>query len=459
MTATAGRLLTRGAEAAAPVRQVHLGLGNFFRAHQAVYTHQAPDADAWGIAAFTGRSPGLATAMSSQDGLYTLITHAPDGDSFEVIDSVCEAHAAGDHRSWLRLMSAAETAVLTVTVTEAAYLRGEDGGLDQDHRLVTDDVEALQHGLENAVHSVPGRVVAALAARRAAGSGPIAVVPCDNISQNGSAVSRVVTQLAERTDPSLADWITGSVSFVSTVVDRITPRTSPADVRSVEQGTGVRDRCPVVTESFTEWVLHGDFPGGRPSWEAAGAVLVDDVTPFEQRKIWLLNGAHSLLAYVGSIRGHTTVSEAVSDAACRSWMQRWWSEASPHLGLPETEVAAYQSALLDRFANPAMHHRLDQIAADGSQKLPVRTLPVLTLERSRGRVPLGATQTLAAWVLHLRGMGAPVTDAQRDEVVALASGPLFPAVQRVLTFLDPEIGADIAVTTAVLAQAEELARS
>jgi fructuronate reductase len=324
---------------------------------------------------------------------------------------------------------------------------------------VSADVESLRRGPDTPPATVPGRLVAGLTARRRADAGPLSVVPCDNLADNGTAVARVVTDLAERVDPDLADWVRGSVDFPTSVVDRITPRATAAAADSVQRHLGVHDRCPVVTEPFTEWVLSGRFPAGRPGWDQAGATFVDDVTPFEQRKLWLLNGGHSLLAYVGSIHGHTTVFDAVTDDACLDLMQQWWDEAARHLRLPEAEITAYCDALIQRFANPAIRHPLAQIAADGSQKLPVRVLPVLLRERASGRVPLGATRVLAAWVLHLRGAGAPVTDARREQAVACATGPLQDAVRRTLAFLDPRLESDVVVTTATIAQAEELARS
>lgn len=442
---------------AAPVRHVHLGLGNFFRAHQAVYTNLAPDAEGWGIAAFTGRSPDLADAMASQEGLYTLITKGRDGNRFDVIASVSMAHHADDLGSWLHYLSSPATRIVTLTVTEAAYFRNEDGGLDHDAAAVASDVASLRSGSHPPLRSIPGRLVGGFAARRRADAGPMTVVPCDNLSNNGAAVSRVVADLAARVDPALAAWIEESVSFTTTMVDRITPRARAADELAVEQSTGIHDRCPVVTEPFSEWVLQGDFPGGRPRWDQAGAQFVDDVMPFERRKLWLLNGAHSLLAYAGSIRGHATVAEATADDVCRDWLEQWWDVSSRHLDQPAEMTRDYRSALLERFSNPTMRHRLDQIAADGSQKLAERTLPVIVLEREEDRMPLGATRTLAAWVLHLRGLGAPVTDPAKDVVVPLAAGTLPDAVRRVVTFLDPQLGADAAVTTAVITQAEELA--
>jgi fructuronate reductase len=198
------------------------------------------------------------------------------------------------------------------------------------------------------------------------------------------------------------------------------------------------------------------MPGGRPRWEDAGATFTDDVTPYEHRKLWLLNGAHSLLAYAGSIRGHTTVAEAVRDETCLSWLEQWWEVASRHLLQPADDLARYRGALLDRFANERMRDRLDRIAADGSQKLPIRILPALRAERAAGRMPDGATRVLAAWVCHLRGLGAPVVDARADTVVPLADGPLPVAVRRLLASLDPGLGADAAVVATVLDQCRQL---
>jgi fructuronate reductase len=242
------------------------------------------------------------------------------------------------------------------------------------------------------------------------------------------------------------------------MVDRITPRPAPEDLAAVLESTGFDDRCPVVSEPFHEWVLSGAFPAGRPRWQDAGATFTGDVTPYEHRKLWLLNGAHSLLAYAGSIRGHKTVAGAVADQTCRSWLEEWWAVASPHLNQPAAEVAAYRAALLDRFANTRMHDRLDRIAADGSQKLPIRILPVLRAERAAAHVPAGATRVLAAWICHLRGLGAAVSDVRAKEVVSLAQGPLGAAVPRVLAALDPALGADADVVTIVVDQSKELSR-
>ena len=438
------------------MRIVHLGLGNFFRAHECWYTEHARDAAEWGIAAFTGTSSHeLVDDLNTQDGLYTLVSRASDDDRFEVISSLSRAHVASDHDSWLRYFQGPELSAVTITVTEAGYVRSATGGLDSHRPEVAADIETLRKDLTGRVRTAPARLVAGLAARRNADAGPLALVPCDNLPSNGALAERVVLDMAELVDADLAAWLRDSLAVVTTMVDRITPRATPQDARAVVEATGLDDRRPVVTEPFHEWVLSGVFPIGRPGWQDAGATFTDHVTPYEHRKLWLLNGAHSLLAYAGSIRGHTTVADAVTDEKCRSWLGAWWTVASPHLNQPTTEVVAYQAALLDRFANARMRDRLDRIAADGSQKLPIRILPVLRAERAAGRLPEAATRVIAAWICHLRGLGAPVTDARADEVVPLAMGQLGDAVPHVLAWLDPELGGDTEVVALVVDQCIE----
>jgi fructuronate reductase len=451
--------LTRAAvpdRPAAPVRIVHVGVGNFFRAHQAWYTDRAPDAAEWGIAAFTGRSPAVAQALEPQDGLYTLLTRGADGDHLDVIGSVCAVHRSDDHAAWLGYLSSPEVVVITLTVTEGGYLRGPDGRLDTGREDVAADIAALTADASAPVRTTPGRLVAGFLARRAAGVGGLTVVPCDNLPENGPVLAEVVADLVEAVDPTLAGWIAEHVEFATTMVDRITPATTDEHRQIVVDRTGLVDAAPVPTEPFSEWVIQGRFAAGRPAWDAAGAQVVDDVRPFEQRKLWLLNGAHSLLAYAGPIRGHETVGEAIGDPVLRGWVQEWWAEASAYLTLPADDVAAYREALLERFDNPAIRHALAQIAADGSQKIPVRFLPTLRAELDAGRVPAGATRVLAAWLVHLRGQGAPVKDVRQDDVLAIGAGTLPESVDRLLAFLGADLVDHAELRAAVLAHAEEL---
>ena len=453
---TAVEVLSRAGRAAPPVRLLHLGLGNFFRAHQAWYTEYCGGSADWGYAAFAGRGSDLATRLAGQDGLYTLVTRAPDADGYEVIRSVARAHPAADHAAWLRDFASPQLAAVTLTVTEAGYLRRPDGALETENAALQGDLTALAADWSAPVRTVPGRLVAGLAARRRVDGGPLAIVPCDNMAGNGPVAARVIGELAERLDPALAEWIDGSVSFVSTAVDRITPQTEPDEAAAVLAATGKRDECPVVTEPFAEWALCGGFPAGRPDWDDAGAVFTADVTPYENRKLWLLNGAHSLLAYAGSIRGHATVAQAIADETCRAWVEDWWAVAGPHLPQPADAVEEYCRALLERWANPRICHQLAQIAADGSQKLPVRVLPVLRAERDRGRIPLGATRILAAWICHLRGLGASIKDVQSEALLAAASGSVSRATRQVLHVLDAALADDDDLVQAVADQAREL---
>ena len=452
---TSLRRLSRSTDArpAAPVRIVHLGVGNFFRAHQAWYTEHSDDADGWGIAAFTGHSRRTADELTAQDGLYTLLVRHESESVPEVIASLTAVHAGSDLGALRDYLASAEVVIVTLTVTEAGYWRDESGALDLTADPVKADLAALRSGDAEGLETVPGRLVAGLAARRNAGAGALAVVSCDNVPGNGAMARRVVTDLAREVDPELADWVDANVSFVTTMVDRITPRASDADLADARALTGVDDPALVVTEPFTEWVLAGDFPGGRPAWDSAGARFVDDVHPFETRKLWLLNGAHSIMAYAGSIVGHETVADAVMDPEVFGWVEDWWDCASRYLTLPAEEVAAYRQALFDRFANPNIRHRLAQIAQDGSQKVPIRALPVLRLARADGELPSGVTRFLAAWIAHLRGHGVPVHDVDGAKLTDLAQGSVREAVPAMLDWLGVD---DLEVSALVEQQVAEL---
>jgi fructuronate reductase len=442
---------------AAPVRIVHLGIGNFHRAHQAWYTAHADDANQWGIAGFTGRRTDMADALRPQDGLYTLITRSPKGDDFELVGSLSAVHAAAEHDAYLNYLSRPDVAIVTITVTEAAYLRAPDGGLDVDRDVVQRDLQALREDSRRAVGSLPARLVAGLLARRSAGAAALTILSCDNLPENGAVTKTVVTDLASLVDDTLMSWIETNVDFATSMVDRITPGTTDEDRKLVEEACGYLDAYPVATEPFSEWVISGTFPAGRPRWESSGARLVDDVEPFEQRKLWLLNGSHSMLAYAGSIRGHQTIDEAIADHDCRSWVEAFWDEASRHLSLPADDTTNYRQALLNRFSNPRAQDQLARIAADGSAKLPVRTLPTVRAEHAAGRIPIGCATTLAAWVLHLRGLGAPIKDPGATTAEAAANDvELEAAVPAVLNVLEPGLGNDQDFVDAVLKQARAI---
>lgn len=386
---------------------VHLGVGAFARAHLAWYTQHATG-EPWGITAFTGRSPAAAEALAAQGCRYTLVTRAATGDTAEVVDAIVSASPGSDGDTWRRLVAAPETTVVTLTVTEAGYRPGAD---------------------------VPTRLVAGLEARRADGSGRIALVSLDNLNHNGAVLRDAVLGAVD--DAGLRGWIGANVSFPSSMVDRITPATTDADVDAVADLDGALpgDRVPVVTEPFAEWVLEDAFDGiDRPAWEHAGVRIVDDVTPYEQRKLWLLNGSHSLLAYLGLLLGHETVADAIDDPVCRAAVEDLWDEAAAELSLDADEVTAARDALVERFTNPRIRHTLRQIASGGSEKLPVRVVDVvrhrLRRDPSAG-IGHGAATAIAAWWLHVATQpelvgdpGAPGPDSDVHDVLAVIAPDL-----------------------------------
>jgi fructuronate reductase len=410
---------------AAPARIVHLGLGAFHRAHQAWYTDRAVDAAKWGIAAFTGRSATAADELAPQDGLFTLVERGADGDELTVVRSIVEAWDGARVDRLTALLADPATAVVTLTITEKGYRLGADGLPDRDDPAVAADVAllgALPEGDLAAATPAPttslGRLVVGLEGRRRAGGAGLAIVPCDNLPSNGAVVSRAVTSLAAAVSDELAAWVRESVAFVSTSVDRITPRTTDADRAQVRERTGYDDAAPVITEPFTDWVLSGDFPAGRPAWETVGARFVDDVEPFERRKLWLLNGAHTLLAVLGPGRGHATVAEAIGDPVLRDAVERLWDEAVAHLPAEGLDLPAYRAALLERFANARIEHQLAQIVLDTDQKLPIRIVPVALAERAAGRSAAACALPIAAWVEQQGRAAAAVVGELSAELAA-----------------------------------------
>ncbi|WP_062077182.1 mannitol dehydrogenase family protein [Demequina globuliformis] len=400
---------------AAPVRIIHIGLGAFHRSHQAWYTAHASDASEWGIAAFTGRAGGSGDAMlkvlRDQDCLYTLTTRGPSEDEVEVIDSIVAAHSITDGDAFMAYLERPSTAIVTTTVTEAGYRLDADGEPDWSDPVVSADVASLASG---GAGSTPlALITVGLEARRRAGAGPIAILPCDNMPNNGSTVRRAVLSYASRVSEQLVEWVETQVAFVSTSVDRITPRFSDGDVDGPRRA-GIVDEIPVVTEPFASWILCGDFPAGRPHWESAGAQFTEDITPFDTRKLWLLNGAHTALAALGLARGAETVASATRDATCRSLVEGFWSEAVRHLpGFVDSD--RYCRDLWERFDNPRIAHRLKQIAEDSSTKLTIRVAPVALAELAAHRSADGSAAVLASWINVVLHHGR-YRDAQADDI-------------------------------------------
>ncbi|SDD79512.1 fructuronate reductase [Sanguibacter gelidistatuariae] len=458
--------------APAPVRIVHLGLGAFHRAHQAWFTDRVDVAHEWGIAAFTGRSPKAAEEIAQQDGLYSVLERAATSEQVSVVTSIVEAWDGARLDRLVPLLAASTTAIVTLTITEAGYRLTSDGAPDRDDHVMVEDMDRLRSALTGpglvapdfagtaagtqAPVSTLGRLVLGLEARRRADGGAISIVPCDNMPGNGEHVRAGILAIAQHARPETARWIEANVSFVSTSVDRITPATTSQDVALVAELSGWIDNAPVVCEPFADWVLSGDFPAGRPSWEDAGAKFVRDIDPFERRKLWLLNGAHSLLAYAGPLRGHATVAQAVVDPVCRAQVEALWDEAVRHLPAEGLDLQAYRRALLERFENGRIEHRLAQIAKEGVTKMRVRVAAVAVRERAAGQDAAACAWAIGAWVASLlaaqdaAGTGEPATlpdDAAVAAVRAALAGEN--PVTRLVALLDAGLAADEAFVARV----------
>jgi fructuronate reductase len=439
----------------APARIVHLGLGAFHRAHQAWYTARATDAAEWGIVAFTGRSRDLVDRLEPQGGLYTLVERGADSDRFEVVPSIVEVHAGDDVSAFVSTMAAPEVAILMLTISEAGYRLAPDGTPRLDDPDVAADIVVLRAafaagGATDEAQPVTAlaRILLALDARRRNGAEPIAIVPCDNLPDNGTLIERALADLADRVSPVLSAWLSRSVSVVSTSVDRITPAID-VEVESllVATVTGRFDAAPVVTEPFSDWVLAGEFPSGRPDWESAGARFVEDIEPWERRKLWMLNGAHTVLATLGQVRGHAVVSSAIEDPVCRGVVDSLWDDDARQLG--DVDVEEYRSALLERFRNPRIEHRLAQIALDSTTKVRLRIVPVALAEHAAGRSAAGCADAIAAWIVGVRAGVAPLPEGLGATDVDVPS---------VVAALDARLAREPAFVARVRTRAEEFAR-
>ncbi|MEQ1950283.1 mannitol dehydrogenase family protein [Mesorhizobium sp. CN2-181] len=410
---------------------IHLGVGAFHRAHQAVYVDDCLGAGArdWGIVGVSLRSPDTRDALGPQDGLYTIAVRSGDGDALRVIGSMKSLQVAPeDPEALLSRMADPGIRIVTLTVTEKAYLRGANGDLDAGHADVAWDIANPQKP-----RTVFGFLTGALARRRAAGVAPFTVLCCDNLPTNGETVRRLTQQFAALAGGDLASFVENHVAFPSTMVDRIVPATTDKDRERVSEALGVFDAWPVMTEPFTQWVVEENFPTGRPRWEQFGVTMVKDVGPFEDMKLRLLNGAHSGIAYLGLLTGYPTVADSFGDPLIRSFVDRLWAEAATTLPTDAgLDTVAYTSALAERFSNPALRHRTAQIAMDGSQKLPQRIIASARLRLNDGQPISNLMLVAAAWISACRERGRSLPaghftdplDAKLAEIFAVTDEPV-----------------------------------
>ncbi|MEE2945963.1 MAG: mannitol dehydrogenase family protein [Pseudomonadota bacterium] len=404
---------------------IHLGLGAFFRAHGAVYVQEAHDLESgnWGIIGVSLRSPAVRDTLQARNWAYTALEMGARGLIPKDI-SILQDVLVGPESEQLVLdaMIDEQVKIVSLTVTEKGYcLASSDGALDLDH-------PDIRHDLANEVpRSAPGYLVRALQERKRRGVRPFTVMSLDNLPNNGSRVRAAVLELAKKIDPSLADWIAAQGCFPSTMVDRIVPATTDTLIEHARNQFGIEDAGLVGHEPFRQWVIEDNFVDGvRPNFERVGAQFVNDVTAFEHMKLRMLNGTHSSLAYLGALAGYRSVDEACADPTIIGFLNHLWNkEIIPTLTPPEaTNLKSYASSLLKRYQNPAIRHRLEQIAMDGSQKLPQRILGTINDNTSAHRPSAGLVLALAGWVRFLEGqddMGQPleVSDPLKDQLQSL----------------------------------------
>jgi fructuronate reductase len=406
---------------------VHLGIGAFHRAQTAVFSDDALALDQgnWGICGVSLRSADVRDRLSPQDGIYTAVEKSPAGIRRRIIGSVREVLFLGDQREQVETrLAAAETRIVSLTITEKGYCHDPaTGKLNFRHPDVVHD---LAHSKQP--QSAVGLIVAALDARRRSQGGALTVLCCDNLPHNGTLVRGLVLAFAEARDPVLARWIEEHASFPSTMVDRIVPATTDADIADNDTALGMHDAAPVMHEPFKQWAIEDHFVAGRPRWEKAGAELVDDVAPFEAMKLRLLNGSHSAFAYLGFLAGHAFIYQVAAQPDFVAFMRRLMAdEVVPTLTVPRgVDVGAYQQALITRFGNPALPHRTQQIAMDGSQKLPQRLLGTVRDNLNAGRHIDMLALAVAGWMRYVSGRdeagnAIKVSDPLADEFARIAA--------------------------------------
>jgi fructuronate reductase len=384
---------------------VHLGLGAFHKAHQAVFTDDAlmRSGGNWRIVGASLRSADVADSLNPQNGLYTLLERGQAGTSARIVGSIAAVIAANrDPTALLAAMTRPQTKIVSVTVTEKAYgIVRATGEVDTAHPAIANDLA----GPENPV-GILGFLTRALQARRQRGLPPLTVLCCDNLPDNGTLLGAGVLDFAGRIDAGLRDWIADHVSFPSTMVDRITPASTARTFADAEALTGFVDLAAVETEAFSQWVIEDNFVAGRPDWEAGGTIFTHQVKPFEHMKLRMLNGSHSMMAYAGFLSGHAYVRDVMTSPALKALVERHLGAAAATLDvLPEIELSDYAAELADRFSNPSIAHETYQIAMDGSQKMPQRIFEPAMVAADRGQNLDAFAFATAVWMRYCLGRG------------------------------------------------------
>lgn len=424
---------------------VHLGLGNFHRAHQAVFTEDAI-AEAggnWGVAGVSLKTANTLRALSSQDNLYT-VEMLGDERRYRVLGVLRKSLFAGDlSPAILAALWSPTTHVVTLTVTEKGYCLDTSGALDFDHPDICHDL-----AYPKTPTSAIGWLVHGLALRRGSTGSALTIVSCDNLSDNGGKLEGAVLAFARAYDPTLPRWIADHVTFPRTMVDCIVPATNSDCRLRVDAALGAHDEAPVMREVFAQWVIEDRFAGPRPAWETAGVEIVRNVEPFEKLKLHVLNASHSALAYLGLPRGHRLVRDAIADTDLSDFVDGMVAgEIAP--ALAPLGVASYWRTVRKRFANHFLDHRLSQIAEDGSVKLPQRVFPVLIANIHEGRPHSHLVRVIHAWLEFAKRGGVKDPAADRLKAWVVSGGRMEDALDDPVLFPDP-FRTDPVVRTAML---------
>jgi len=415
---------------------VHFGVGGFHRAHQALYLDRlmnSGDAMDWAICG-VGLLPGdvrMRDALVPQDGLYTLVTKAPDGTrDARVVGTMAEyLFAPDDPEAVLARMTDPSVRIVSLTVTEGGYnYNASTGEFQFETPAVSEDLSA-DFSSGATPKTMFGYVIEALRRRRETGEQPFTVLSCDNVRGNGDLARRMLLAYAQRKDPQLAEWIAEQVAFPNCMVDRITPVTADADRTMVGESFGVQDAWPVVSEDFIQWVLEDRFPAGRPAFERVGVQMVEDVEPYELMKLRLLNCSHQAIAYFGLLLGHTYAHEAVNDEDLARFTRRNYmdDEGTPAVGeVPGTDLGEYKDQLMQRFSNEYVADALARLAAESSDRIPTWLVPVIRENLAAGRDVTASAAIVASWARYAEGTGEngekwDVVDRLRERVIARAA--------------------------------------
>jgi fructuronate reductase len=434
---------------------VHFGPGAFHRAHQADYLDRLLERDdRWGIAAVSLRSPGTVEALKRQQGRYTLAILDAE-TSFRTIAAHNRFFGPGEGDGVRALLRDPSVRIVSSTVTEKGYCLSGDGRLDFGHADIVHDLADPQHPV-----SIVGWLTLGLGDRRDAGLAAFTPLCCDNMVDNGRKLRAAVLAYAERLDPTLAEWIARAAVFPNTMVDSITPATDEA-LRGLVRENGFDDEIPVCREAYTAWIVEDVLPAGAPDLASVGVVLAKDVGAWEKAKLRILNGAHSTLAYLGLLIGHETVADAMGDAALAGFIGRLIrQDIIASLEPSPLDLTVYSQQILERFRNPAIGHKLSQIAWDGSQKLPYRLLDTITEARIAGRTLERLALPIAAWMLFIEQRaraGIEIVDPLGTRLAEIGrSGDLVRGLLALRQIFPERLAADPVFTDAVSRAADRM---